>query len=289
MEDNVASLLMLRMSSTELEILPRQDSDFDSIFETYKAEGAFLDHMVCARDAHGGRGLFATCDIAAGEVVAILPRHLRIGQQQACSRLALPANTPDMTALSLFILTYLTELSTESKKKSSSTVLIPTGLVENSNWSAYAKTLPRILEFKNAAVMSTTELSEAISTHGADYASAALSIRRIAGCCSDYITSQLSKSAEGETEPLHEDSALRWAIGMVLSRSHAFGSKNRWLTPIFDLANHRPEALGGGSLVPDDQGRLLFKAGNRAIACGEEITFDYQCRNDALKAAIYGF
>jgi len=36
--------------------------------------------------------------------------------------------------------------------------------------------------------------------------------------------------------------ALKWAVCMVVSRSHSLGSKTgRWLTPILDLANHLPE------------------------------------------------
>jgi hypothetical protein len=36
--------------------------------------------------------------------------------------------------------------------------------------------------------------------------------------------------------------ALKWAVCMVVSRSHSLGSKTgRWLTPILDLANHLSE------------------------------------------------
>lgn len=39
--------------------------------------------------------------------------------------------------------------------------------------------------------------------------------------------------------------ALKWAVCMVVSRSHSLGSKTgRWLTPILDLANHLPEVNG---------------------------------------------
>ena len=66
-------------------------------------------------------------------------------------------------------------------------------------------------------------------------------------------------------------------------------STGRWLTPVFDLANHRPAILGGGSLSTDDQGQLLLKAGSQVISCGDEVTFDYQCIDDDLTAATYGF
>jgi len=80
---------------------------------------------------------------------------------------------------------------------------------------------------------------------------------------------------------------INWAISMVKSRSHAFGSKHGyWLTPVFDLLNHCPTP--NAVIEGDDQGQLVLKAINE-IDSKEEITIDYQIDNDSLLVANYGF
>ena len=245
------------------------DQEFQDLFDFVAAHGASIDSVCIGRDQYGGRGLFATRPIPAGGIVAVLPRALRIGQKEACATVAIPHNTPDLSALSLLLLAYLDE---ELKP----------GDCAN-NWGIYARTLPCRGEFTNAVVMSTSEI-EAWSSRSAEYEEAILSVKKRAHSCVTYISEVLNNS-----EPLPDDSALTWAISMVLSRSHAFGSVNgRWLTPLLDMANYRPASCGGGTLSSDDQGRIVLRAGS-ALDIGDEVTLDYQCGDDAQMVATYGF
>lgn len=263
---SITTILKLKCPLEEASL--QKEESFVNLFSFAAARGAALDGIRVGRDKYGGRGLFATRGIPAGGVVATLPRDLRIGQQQACARLALPSNTPDLSALALYIISYL-----------------ETGGVADDtydDWGAYIRSLPRGSEFTNGVLMTDDEVKE-WSLRGKEYEKAITQIRKTSMCCAAYISDLL---CAGEAIP--EDSALKWAVGMILSRSHAFGSKSRYLTPVFDLANHLPQSKGGGKLVSDDQGRLVLRAGH-ALKCGDEVTFDYECEDDAQLVATYGF
>jgi hypothetical protein len=192
-----------------------------------------------------------------------------MGQKEACCRVAIPPNTPDLTAVSLLLLSLLDDELTPS--------------TPSQNWAIYAHTLPTRSEFHNAVVMEEDEVEE-WTRLGPEYGKAIARVKRTAASCSQYISSELCNGAA-----IDPSSPLLWAISMVLSRSHAFGSRGRWITPVLDLVNHCPAASGGGELSCDDKGRLVFRAGNKSFEKGEEVTLDYQCDDDAQLVAVYGF
>jgi hypothetical protein len=282
------------------------NDQIDRLFDwATRRKGALLDGICSGKDEHGGRGLFASRAVSAkGGILAVLPRELRIGQNLACQRVAggglLPVNTPDLTALSLLVLAFLADARASSPNTSQEAVTD----ADEDNWSVFVGSFPRRRsEFTNAVLMTNEEV-EAWSQRqlhgGMEYATAILGVRKTAESCVRYIHEVLldtntdanhQDSIELNEEDgafLHDDSAIYWAIAMVLSRTHAFGATTgcRWMTPVFDLANHSPNA--NCRLEGDDQGRLLLKS-ERAIACGEEVTLDYQVHDDAKLVATYGF
>ena len=254
-----------------------------------ETKGAVLDGIRPGKDNFGGRGLFATRTVAVkGTVLAVLPRSLRIGQKMACQRFSgLPSNAPDLTATSLLVLSFLAEAVNNPDSS-------------NKGWGLYALSMPmQSSEFQNAIFMSQNE-EESWAQYDKSYQKEIQNVRALAECCVQYIQNVLlsedSNDRNGNINvndvskdiTVESSSAIYWAIAMVMSRTHGFGSHTggRWLTPILDLANHSPNA--NCELEGDDQGRLLLRA-NRPIQGGEEITIDYQVYDDAKLVATYGF
>jgi hypothetical protein len=258
---------------------PATDNDFTALFAWATSRGALLDAVRHGRDAYGGHGLFTTRPVRKGDVVATLPRELRVGQRLACQTLPrLPPNTPHLSALSLLLLHFSRAVETD--------------------WNIYIRTLPRRGQFHNAILVNDAEQTRSAPDKDA-YAQACADTRRLARNCEAFIRDCLLDSVHDTSRPpftattVHESSpALEWAVAMVLSRSHGFGSTDggRWMTPVLDLANHQTCKHGGGKLESDDQGRLIFRAG-KDLACGDEVTLDYQLEHDsdARILATYGF
>jgi len=241
-------------------------ADFVHLFQWASQQGAVLDSILCQTDSFGGRGLFTTKDIQTGEVIAVLPRSLRWGQSHACRVLRLPKSTPDLTALTLLVL----QLSRQDH--------------------VYAKCLPRREQFTNALLMSPEE-QNAWKQIDESYYGAMQRVQSIAEGCQGYIRHVLLDNGhEGETLDNHQSASgptLLWAIAMVKSRSHAFGSKRGyWLTPVLDLLNHSPTP--NAVLTGGDEGQLLLQALS-PIPKEDEITIDYQVEDDAMMLANYGF
>ena len=261
-------------------------SDFEALFLWATKQGAQLDGICCKQDRFGGRGLYSNQSVSAGGLLAILPRSLRIGQTEACHELGLPHDTPDLSALTMLVLWYCKQNH------------------------PYARCLPRGTEFSNGLLLSLEE--EKSWTTLPDYISAIRRVKSTGEGCRDYIFNCLSSSPP-EVDNLK---TLYWAVSMVKSRSHAFGSKRGyWLTPVFDLVNHTPEP--NAALEGDDQGRLVrackrffwsskhFKisathdfASMRSLQVlkalkqieeGDEVTIDYQVDDDSMLVANYGF
>jgi hypothetical protein len=184
--------------------LVRHSDMYQDLFDFVVARGAIVDAICIGRDKYGGRGLFATRPIPAGGIVAVLPRTLRIGQRQACERLSLPSNTPDLSALSLLLMSYVNENST---------------LDPRDNWGVYGRTLPSRCEFTNGAVMSLDDI-KMWACRGEEYSDAIYGVQKRVDSCTKYIRDFLS-----DEDHIYEDCALRWAVSMVLSRTHSFGSK----------------------------------------------------------------
>lgn len=235
------------------------------LFEWALGLGANLDHLECRSDNFGGRGLYACSDrtIASGDVLATLPRSLRIGQNHARRKLGLAKDTADLSALSLMIL--------DAMAKS----------------EIYARCLPQ--QCPNAVFMSPQDQAYWTGC-GEEYKKAISKIRDQAHACVQYIEDCVLKNCSDQSVPavsIRDDSAIWWAIAMVQSRTHGFGSnKSRWMTPIFDFCNH--SATPNCRLEGDAEGNLMLKA-NHDIERGEEITIDYQVPDDSKLVATYGF
>ena len=206
---------------------PATEADFFELFAWATEHGARLDKIFCQKDTHGGRGLYSLGPMNKGDIIAVLPRPLRIGQMEACRVLKLPWDTPDLTALSLLVLWYYRE------------------------GHVYSKSLPRLAEFQNAILLTPEEeLSWSAYT---EYMDAIRNFRSRAEGCRKYIETCLAS----EGAPMRTKT-INWAISMVKSRSHAFGSKHGyWLTPVFDLLNHCPTP--NAVIEGDDQGQLVCK------------------------------
>lgn len=238
------------------------EADFTKLFEWASHQGAALEGMECRTDSYGGRGLFATQKFQMDGVIAMLPRSLRWGQSHACQLLALPKSTPDLTALTLLIL----HLRRENH--------------------VYARCLPRQEHFTNAMLMSK-DAEASWGRIGQSYVHAIRRVRSIAEGCQGYIRRVILEEDDDGALGAPFSPILLWAIAIVKSRTHAFGSKRGyWLTPVLDLVNHsqKPNA----ALIGGDQGQLLLQA-LRPIADGEEITIDYQVDDDSMLVANYGF
>ena len=286
-----------------------EDMDHERLFATASKLGAQLDGIQCQKDSYGGRFLVATRDsiesssaaMTSNDVIAVLPRSLRIGQHMACQRLGLPTSTPDLSALSLFLLDLMFQVYCNDTKNEHSDCDIGDAF-----YYLYAKCLPR--QSINAINMSKDDV-QYWSNFGQEYETALRSAQSQGESCSQYIhdclssTSTLSadkddnaldgSSSLSQSPPLPDnalntrDSALYWAISMVQSRTHGFATKrSRWLTPIFDFCNHSrtPNCV----LEGDAYGRLVLKS-TRSIKAGEEITIDYMVDDDAKLVATYGF
>ena len=308
---------VLRLRSS----LPK-DIDFERLFASASKLGAQLDGIQCQKDSYGGRCLVATRDTiessasssstTASDVIAVLPRSLRIGQHMACQRLGLPSSTPDLSALSLFLLDLMSQVY--NRDNVSGTGCTGTNADcdygddqdEDAFYYLYAKCLPR--QSFNAINMSKDDV-QYWSNLGQEYETALRSAQSQAESCSQYIHDCLSSTsklnADNEDNTLNgpsllsqspppsnnslckQDSALLWAISMVQSRTHGFGTKrSRWLTPIFDFCNHSPTP--NCALEGDAYGRLVLKS-TRSIKAGDEITIDYMVDDDAKIVATYGF
>mmetsp|Transcript_17871 Transcript_17871/g.33229 ORF Transcript_17871/g.33229 Transcript_17871/m.33229 type:complete len:400 (-) Transcript_17871:157-1356(-) len=319
LRSRIRRLLALKCPSSQQRPSPRLSDDkqhgedkdralADLMTYVTDACGARMDDVAPQKDAHGGRGLFATRDIQRnGHVLAVLPRNLRLGQRRAILEFGgLPSWTPDLTATSLLVLHwYASSLepnrnvgsrlrSDEEKKEEGEYSNSPDsermGSYESFG-SLYAQSLPMLpCEFHNAVMMSEEELQK--WSHRPEYQQEMHRVRARADCCVQYIQEVLlednSEGCESRNSTVNRDSAIYWAIAMVLSRTHAFGSRQggRWMTPVLDLANHSPNA--NAYLEGDSQGHLLLKS-HRPIACGEEVTLDYQVAHDPELVATYGF
>lgn len=235
-----------------------ETNDFQDLFEWAISRGANLDGITYANDNHKGRCLTATSHSCEGSAVATLPRSLRIGQSYACKVLNLPKNTPDLSALTLLVLHF------------------------SRNSHPYARCLPRKHQFSNGILMSTAD-AQAWGSIGDSYATAINSVRSVRDGCQSYVRDVLAPPG-----CLHGPSdSFPWAVSMVKSRSHAFGSKKGfWLTPVFDLVNH--SLTPNSKLVTGDGGQLILQTLS-PIACGDEITIDYQVEDDSKLLAVYGF
>mmetsp|Transcript_26924 Transcript_26924/g.60198 ORF Transcript_26924/g.60198 Transcript_26924/m.60198 type:complete len:418 (-) Transcript_26924:454-1707(-) len=188
-------------------------------------------------------------------------------------------------------------------------------------WELYAKCLPTADELSNAVVMSPERAAAWANCpeHGSRFTESIGGMRRRADHCVRYILEELAggfissgtastcgegrqvltseeagvadSSVEERRAPSEaEEEAVRWAIAMVVSRSHGLGTRTgRWLTPILDLANHKPESEGGGRLAVDSQGGLTFRNGSEHLPVGHQIFLDYQIDDDEELVAAYGF
>lgn len=272
------------------------------------AHGADLTGITSRTDSHGGRGLFAARQVTTvGSVLAVLPRSLRVGHTLACQRVAgLPIDCPDLTAVSLLVLTFYRDALEMKGGTNNHADMDP------DNWGLYARSLPHnSSEINNASLASVGEIRNclrkvqlAMTDKGENiqfYRRGCEKVRSKAKCCLQYIqqvllgndeieTSIQKKSGPGESynDSIPRDSAIHWAIAIVVSRNHAFGSSSgsRWLTPVLDTANHAPTP--NCQLQGDSQGRLLLKV-LRPFDKGDEITIDYQVDHDANLLATYGF
>lgn len=257
-------------------------SNMDRLFQWAQDKGANLENVECCQDAFGGNGLYYKQEksISAGSMVATLPRSLRIGQNHACGRLGLPKSTPDLSALSLLLVDALMD---DGEEPENHRLLA----ITDDNFSLYAKCLPR--RCHNALSMSPDEQNY-WGRHGKEYLTDIGKVQDQAQSCWQYIQDCLlpphgvsSINAKQHSSEL----LLPWAISMVQSRTHSFGShKSRWLTPILDLCNH--STAPNCRLEGDSQGNLLLRA-IQNIHQGDEITIDYQVLDDAKLVATYGF
>uniref|UniRef100_A0A7S4MSI5 SET domain-containing protein n=1 Tax=Odontella aurita TaxID=265563 RepID=A0A7S4MSI5_9STRA len=247
------------------------EDDFDELFAWVQRQGADLKGIRYDRDNHCGRTLYASRKVSEGGLLATLPRSLRFGQAYACRELDLPLDTPDLSALTLLVLS----------------------LCKDEH--IYARCLPRKSEFTNALLMTKQEQFEWEDRMGSEYADAFRAMQSRGKSCGLYIRDYLSSvsvhSDIDAIEPMvnneFDTATLYWAMSMVKSRSHAFGSKRGfWLTPIFDLVNHSPAP--NARLEGDSSGYLVMKA-LRDIQSNEEITIDYQVKDDPMLVATYGF
>jgi len=264
----VKHLLEMSADKTDLFVDPSEPDD-DRLFLWASKKGAQLSGIRCCKDEYGGNCIVASQDAKESTVIAVLPRSLRIGQHTACKKLGIPNHTPDLSALSLFLLDVL--------------LLDSDTTTSTENFYPYVACLPRICP--NAILMSESEIKY-WSKFGEEYATALAHVQSQGELCLRYISSCLtSKSNSFSTS--HQYSALMWAISIILSRTHGFGStKSRWLTPIFDYCNHSP--VPNCVLEGDAFGGLVLKT-TRYIAAGEELTIDYMVSEDAELVATYGF
>lgn len=219
-----------------------------------------MNGISCQTDSYGGRGIFATRDLFPGEIIAILPRKLRWGQSHACKMMPLlPKSTPDLTALTLLVL----------------------HMCQQDH--IYTRCLPHGIPC-NALLFSDVETAfwdQMDST----YSEAMRRNRSLGEGCQGYIRHNLIQ--EELPFPHTFSSTFSWAVAMVKSRSHAFGSSSGyWITPILDLLNHSPHPSATFSV--GNEGQLLLQASIR-IPKGTEVTMDYQVENDATLLASYGF
>lgn len=253
--------------------------NYEKLIEWARARGAHLEDIECRPDSYGGVCLAALNDKVEGDVIAMLPRSLRIGQTVACRRLGLPKTTPDLSALSLFLI----DLMTSNQTNGNDSI--------RSDYSAYVACLPKT-GAPNALFMSEEQI-DYWSNFGLEYSKAIEGVRNQAKSCTEYIQDCLAspsyKSKEGTATNFikADDSLLYWAISMVQSRTHGFGqARSRWLTPIFDFANH--SRTPNCRLEGASEGQLILRA-LRRIRQEDEITIDYQVSDDAKLLATYGF
>jgi len=278
--------------------------------------GARLESISVTTDKHGGKCLVSLIDIPKGDIVAILPRRLRIGQTTSTKQLGLPSKTPDLTALSLLLLDLMYKLRTDPRPLSSSASLSSSSSSvsitdEDKLLYCYASCLPH--KCHNGLFMTPRE-QEYWSQFGPDDNHSAIGRFQDQGkACVNYILQHFvyNKSPNDEEEEFQptptipytvpwlqgdddddddDNSDIKliwWAISMVQSRTHGFGQlKSRWMTPIFDFCNHSPHP--NCQLQGDANGDIILRS-LEAIPKGCEVTIDYQVTDDAKLVACYGF
>ena len=223
-----------------------------------------------------------------GGVIAVLPRALRVGREAAggpngCVR-GLSLDCPDLSALALLLLAWLPSAPTDPISTDDDDDDDGKVLSDASAFALYAATLPTLAAVGNAVAMTPTDVAAWVAalpatSAGCDdsrdvscegVAEAIDGVRGMVRSAETFIRA-LARPAVHEalhgavpTERLgtggggdgggdggYSDggsSALAWALAMVVSRSHGFGTRDRrWLTIIFDLANHKPaSAVRGG-------------------------------------------
>ncbi|KAG7363266.1 SET methyltransferase domain containing protein [Nitzschia inconspicua] len=271
-----AKLVQYQWTDRKHNIFDTNDRDIQKLFAWAEAQGANLAKITCCQDAFDGNGLcLKGGNIAAGSVVAVLPRSLRIGQNHACQKLGLKNSTPDLSALSLLLVDAL--MADDESEICHS---------KDNGLTLYAKCLPR--HCHNAVFMTDDDL-EYWGRLGQKYVTNIRKVQDQATSCMHYIQDCILPPDISRTVIIRNNHSLllKWAIAMVQSRTHSFGShKCRWLTPIFDFCNHSVDP--NCRLEGDAQGNLILRA-TTSIQQGEEITIDYQVSDDAKLVATYGF
>lgn len=265
----------------------RYTPNYEVLFRSATTLGAYIEKIACRPDEFGGMCLVSVIPDkqTPGDVIAVLPRSLRIGQTTACQRLGLPKGTPDLSALSLFLVDLIANSIPISNTKHNN----DSSNISNKDifLSHYVKCLPKS-GGPNALFMKEEEIQYWTNLGGMEYRNAISGVKNQAKSCIEYIQDCLTSSSYISKEPSSfESDDICWAISIVQSRTHGFGqARSRWLTPIFDFANHSPNP--NCKLEGDSQGQLVLRA-IRTIFPGEEITIDYMVSNDAKLVATYGF
>ncbi len=293
----------LRISSLDV-CGNKLQKDYERLFDWATSLGADLSKVCHGKDEYGGSGLFVRPGVESirdGEVVLTLPRALRIGKDRVIygsggiPRIhGLSQETPSLSSLALLLLALLSS----SERKNTSNID-----KDVDGFALYATLLPSLSQVRNAVAMNQAEAQAWSRKYGQKYGAAIERERKRAECSIQYIRDVLF------ARDIVDESALRWAIGMVMSRSHAFGSATeRYLTPILDLANHRAEGnhetsspwkKGGARLESDPAGNLILRWHSKQakdahgsdirLLPGDEVFLDYQVQNDADCVSVWGF
>ena len=234
-----------------------------AVAQWVQAEGGFLG-AVTAERRHDRRGLYASKDVAAGEVLMAIP-------QKCC----IYAETDSQFGLSLHELGVSRLL----------------GALSRDDASAYLASLPE--EEPLLCDWSGAELAELQSSY----------IENEAGGQSEYVARLVKRIRPWLSDALDVET-IRWAERMVRSRALRFnpgwdGTPTLSMVPLIDLANHQtplraeatdtyvePVCMVGSPSGSD--GWVVLRAAS-ALSCGSEVCITYRREGNGALLLDYGF
>ncbi|CAM9142211.1 unnamed protein product, partial [Phaeothamnion confervicola] len=276
-------LLLLALISTSLALKTASDAEAETDFlRWFSVREGLAPAVSVAAFPSFGRGLLATQDVAAGEVLVSAPAGLVISQPHLATSANLPQEEKDV---------YATLRGDGGGEAIALFLMKQRALAEASEWRPYLACLPTavpqtcIFAAGDLALLEDPRMASTAAARRNDtarrYSLLAPVLRRLLGA-------EVAAGEDGSIE------RFRWALSVVESRALTFRGE-KMLVPLADMVNHYPhpelrrheagEFFAAHHVVRADGGVTVLA--DRPIAAGQQVFEDYGDNPDEASEVIY--